>query len=167
MRLLIPEIIAGMPYIAEELGSQVIESEFTEIPEGQKIEPSEDESLEKEKEKMALIDKLARELQKILTVKDLDDRLNEKKAKIEQSTIKDDILSIYKNRRESLLVQELSEKTGFSIGEVQMALDKGFLPESLLEEILSDNLDAKAEFSTQMANFLNALKKKENGELGI
>ena len=169
-RVWFSDVVGGFPYTPEEI-TQDESSVEVDVTEGrmeiQGIEPSEEERLAKEKAKAEYIDKIAGGLQEVLTVKDLDTRLTKNLSKINKSELKDDILSIYKNRRESLLVQELSEKTGFTIFEVELALAKGFLPESLLEEILADNMDAKAEFATQMANFLNELKKKENGELNV
>lgn len=164
-RLFIPEVLAGMPYIAEELGSQVIESEYTEIPPEQKIEPDIDETLAKEKVKTDYLDNLARELQSIESVKDLEAKYKSQVNSISKSTMKTEIIAIYANRKEALTVLAIAEICDMSISDVQSLIDTKTIEQSLVDEVISGNKDAIGEFATRMANFLNERYKANKGEL--
>jgi hypothetical protein len=159
LRLLIPEVLAGMPYIAEEMGSQVIENEYTVIPDEQKIEPEPLEQEAKDKIKNDFLDKLMNQLMEIKTIADLEKKYKTSKKSYESSEMKDSILSLFVSRKKHIQIELLAEQTGFNIWEVDLYIEQNPDNEGLrmvIDEALAGNMDA-----------INVLKKRISDDLII
>jgi len=168
LRLLIPEVLAGMPYIAEEMGSQVIENEYTVNPDEQKIEPAPLEQEDKDKVKNDFLDKLMNQLMEIKTIADLEKKYKTSKKSYESSEMKDSILSLFASRKKQLTIEEIANKTGLAVYMVQTYIDESkSVSDGLISEILADNKDAILQFVEQATLFPvknSASKTKEQSD---
>lgn len=174
MRLLIPEVLAGMPYIAEEIGSQIIESDYTEITEDQKIEPSEAEQQAKDDAKRASLEKIKNAVDDCLTVQMLDERYKKNEKKYDNSELKDEIIAIYNERKLILteidsikIINKLVELTGHKYPDIQAYVNPEILSSPLVAAVMNNEPDAIAQFTAQVVEFLNGVNNEsleENSE---
>ena len=163
LRLLIPEVLAGMPYIAEEMGSQVIENEYTVIPEEQKIEPDPEEQEAKDKAKNDFLEKLMTQLTGINTIADLEKKYKTSKKSYELSEMKDSILALFANRKKQLTIEELQRLTncGFGLTNIDNWLSQADDVGNIIDEALAGNIDAIKTISLGIQSFLDSQKKLE------
>jgi len=166
LRLLIPEVLAGMPYIQEELGSQIVDSEYTDIPEEQKIEPSANEQEAKDKAKNDFLEKLMTDLTAISTIAELEQKYRASKAKYEQSEMKESIAKLYASRKRQLTRELLSTKTGFSAYQVDEYMEQAGDIGGLIMECVAGNVEAINQLTAQIEEYLNVPVDREPGEEG-
>lgn len=163
LRLLISEVLAGMPYIAEELGSQVTESDYTVIPEEQKIEPEPSEQEAKDKAKNEFLNKLMVALSKKTTIKDLDATYTKSKPSYDQSVLIDSINAMYATRRKQLTIETLQELTnaGFGLTNIDDWMAQTGDVQIIIDEALAGNKDAIKTIELNIQSFLELQKKPE------
>ena len=168
MRLLIPEIIGGLPHVAEELGSQVIDSDYTDsgfssIPDEQKIKPEPLEQEAKDKIKNDFLDKLMNQLMEIKTIADLEKKYKTSKKSYESSEMKDNILALFASRKKQLTIEEIANKTGFTMFEVDLYIEQHPDHEGLrmvMDEALAGNMDAINVLKKRISDLI--IEKKES-----
>jgi hypothetical protein len=166
MRLLIPEIIGGLPHLAEEMGSQIIDSEYTDIPEEQKILPSVSESEAKDKAKNAFLEKLMIDLTAISSMDELEKKYTANKAKYEAPEMKESIIKLFGSRKRQLILELLSTKTGFSAYQVGEYMEQAGDIGTLVSECVAGNVEAINQLTAQMVEYLNTPVDREPGEEG-
>ncbi len=156
LRLLIPEILSGMPYTAEEVTAGT--SEY--VIDGQVIEPSESELQAKEKAKNDYLAKLASELHGINTIADLEKHYTKNKKAYDASELKDDILWCYEARKYDLNLYLLADKTGINALEIAEYMNKELMKSSVVVEALAGNEEAVKQFTADTIAFLNVVPEQ-------
>lgn len=160
LRLLIPEILSGMPYTAEEVtagtSEQIIDMEI--------IEPSEDELEAKEKAKNDFLVKLASDLQTMDSTESLEKHYKNNKKKYAASELKDDIDWTYANRKYDIGVLKLAELTELDISEVSQYMNKELMKDAVVVEALAGNDDAIKQVKSDILAFLAISNSPENSE---
>jgi hypothetical protein len=164
LRLLIPEVLAGMPYIAEEMGSQIVDSDYTEIPEEQKIEPDPTEQEAKDKLKNEFLASLMNELEAIKTIPELEKKYKANKAQYETFDMKESILKMYASRKRQLMLELLSTQTGISAFQVDAYIQQAGDIVTLLTEATSGNVEAITQLKTDIVTFLDAKETEKQVE---
>lgn len=162
LRLLIPEVLAGMPYIAEELGSQILESDYTEIPEEQKIEPEPSEQEAKDKTKNDFLDKLMTQLTEIKTIAELEKKYKTNKKSYESSEMKDSILALFASRKRQLQIEAIQNVTncGFRLTDIDNWLSQVGDVGPIIDEALAGNADALSILKTTIASYVDSVTKE-------
>jgi hypothetical protein len=164
LRILIPEILGGMPFTSEEVSSGASESlAEIDLPQGQLIDPSPSEAEAKDKAKNAFLDKLMNELTAIATIEELDKKYRVNKAKYESSEIRDSIFNLYTIRKKQLWLELIASKTGFSVYQTGKYMDKAGEIGSLVNEVVAGNVEAVEQLTGQIVAFLNVPTEAEPG----
>jgi hypothetical protein len=167
MRMLIPEILGGMPFTSEEVSSGASESlAEIDLPQGQLIEPSVSEQEAKDKAKNAFLEKLMIDLTAISSIDELDKKYSANKAKYEQSEMKESIAKLYASRKKQLTLELLSTKTGFSAYQVGEYMEQADDIDTLVAEVVAGNVEAIETLVAQMVEYLNIPVDREPGEEG-
>lgn len=160
IRILIPEILSGMPYTAEEVTSgtseQIIEMEI--------IEPTEEERQAKEQARDEYLAKLNGELLLISEITPLEKHYKANKKKYDASELKDEILSFYEARKYDISILKLAELTELDIPEISQYMNKELMKDEMIIEALAGNEDAIKQVKSDVLAYLAMNDSPEDSE---
>jgi hypothetical protein len=154
MRLLIPEVLAGMPYMAEERDSLVIESEYSVLEEDEKIEPTDEELKAKDQARLDAIQAIQSRINKCDSIEKLDKLYT--LDKINASELKVEIETMLAERRRALIILKLAELTNINYLEIKEFVNDEMIASAMIQEALSGNEEAIKQLGLDINSFLKA-----------
>ena len=157
IRMMIPEILSGMPYTIEEVTSGTSES-LSDIPDAIKeavvVVPSPEEQKAKDDAIRAELQKIMDKINTFDTVEKLDKWLASQK-KLDESVMRDQILNMVKDKRHDLKIDKLVEVSGFTKMELFKYVNNDMLDSAFMDEVMAGNEEAIAKFAQDIASLIN------------
>lgn len=138
--------------------------ELQDIPEEQRIEPSEteqeakdkaskEEQEAKDKAKKGFLEKLMVDLNALQTIPELENKYRVNKASYENSELKPSILSMYASRKKQLTLDLLASQTGFSAFQIDAYMEQAGDIATLITEVIAGNAEAIIQLKTDISAY--------------
>ena len=166
LRMLVPEILSGMPYTAEEVSSGTSESIMEPLPNVPSVEVPEDEQKKMEVEKEKQLKIIRTKISNMKSTEDLRKWRQKENTNIAKSVMQDEIISMYEERlRELNLYQhiaDISKATGLDKADVGMYLDIMGMPnEAMVHAALAGTPEAVEELRKLIDDYVTAYKARQ------
>ena len=162
LRMLVPEILSGMPYTAEEVSSGTSESIMEPLPNVPSVEVPEDEQKKMEVEKEKQLKIIRTKISNMKSTEDLRKWRQKENTNIAKSVMQDEIISMYEERLRELNIADINKATGLDKADVGMYLDIMGMPnEAMVHAALAGTPEAVEELRKLIDDYVTAYKARQ------